>query len=639
MDIVDEKIKNLVGMIKYNAKIYYEGHPEISDKQFDDLLGQLRFLDPSNEVLTTVGWGYSPSDTSDPTLSVIPHKYDLAKFEGKIYDPDLIKIPYDKRVVTPKYDGGSVILYYTDGILTNAVSRGNGKEGFDITANFSRIVPVVLEDRSFTGMIRGEGIMYTDTFEKKYSSTYKNARNLSTGWEAKSGISDNQIKDMSFLAYTVRGKSTDYSEYLTHKHGVLDWLKLNKFDQAKELEVNDWSIEALKKIIVNYRKLIGIDGIVITSENYDKMDDGTYVPNREVAYKVRADKTQVKVNSIKWDLTRTSKLVPVVHFNPIELSGATVSRATGFNASFIKKNKIGKDSIISVQRSGEVIPNIVETIVPSKEVTLPTKCPSCGEPLVQIGTDLWCKNNECPSYLKTSVSYYIEVVGNIKGLGGSVISSFIDYFSIDSVKSLYKFDWSRTTELTKLDGIGSHSLDLLEKLHKVLSGKVLYNTFLRGLNIKGLSGKSAEKLEGLYSITDRESQVSFINNSKVNKTVKSSLLEDAGLDLINEVSPLVDLYLDQSEKLDDSDYVGVSLTGKLSVSRKEFLSYLETKGFKEVNISKASILITDNPDKSSSKNKIASSKGIPKVSEESLRDYTTSGKTLKDYNGDVVSFE
>ena len=142
-------VKYLENLIKKNAYQYYMGHPLITDDEFDELTFKLKDLDPDNPLFKSVGWGF---DVNNETNS-LPHMFNLAKFEGKIYDPNDINVPMNDRVVTPKYDGGSIAVYYSNGSLLHAISRGNGTSGIDVTKNFKKIVPNELVDRSFTGMV------------------------------------------------------------------------------------------------------------------------------------------------------------------------------------------------------------------------------------------------------------------------------------------------------------------------------------------------------------------------------------------------------------------------------------------------------------------------------------------------------
>lgn len=619
MESISE-VANLETLIKYNAKVYYEGHPTISDDHFDYLIEKLRGLDPENKLLTTTGWGYVPED-SNPSLKTVKHTYDLAKFEGKIYDPDLIKIPFTKRVATPKYDGGSIILYYVDGILTNAVTRGDGKQGFDVTANFGRIVPTVLNDKSFSGMVRGEGIMKTNVFESKYHPKgYESARNLSIGWARKAGVSEEEIKDLSFVAYTVRGRC---KEPLDTKFKVLDWLKDNNFETAERLRISDWSKEALVKIVKKYRHIYGIDGIVVTSIDYDEQADGTYVPKKEVAYKIRAATREVTVGKITWDVTRTCKVVPVVWFNKVKLAGANITKATGFNAEFISRNKIAPGARIVIQRSGEVIPNIIDVKKPVEPV-LPTTCPICNHKLERIGTDLWCINNTCPAHISNTLHHFIKTMAPVKGLGDTLIDQFIKYFVINDIKDIYSIDESQLELLTTNNGVGSQSVNLLKQMLKKLKLFPLeFKTLLVSLNIKGLSTKAAEKLQDLYKVPHID-QEDYIVNSGVNKTVKNSLFTNNGLKLINEVLEFVEVTSSDKSSIEVPTKLKVAITGKLSLSRKKLVKLLENAGVKEVSINKADFLLTNTPDSTSNKNKVANKLGLDKVTEESLQRYLSS---------------
>lgn len=626
-------------LIIENSNKYYEGSPEISDTVFDALLERLRVLDPDNHLLTDTGHGYD-IDTDSSLLEKRNHWQDVRKFESKIRDVTKIGINPKDAVVTPKLDGGSAECYYTNGVLDYVLSRGDGVTGFDITNNLVHCIPSSI-DSGFTGMVRGEVIIPTYDFkhELEYKG-YKSARNASVGLSQKLKLSDTERYCLHFVAYTVMGHST--YEDISTKFNCLSWLVDNDFEVVDLLSypTDSWDPDDIRELIKSYDRYL-IDGLVITTKSLHDTDKG-YVPDREIAYKIESELATTQIRSIDWQLTRTKKLTPVVNVDPVELSGATIKRATAYNFDFVQNMGLRVGALVSIQRSGEVIPKIEELIEPGDgdELPYPTVCPECGHKLVKNGTDLWCPNPECGT--RSTVSQYINTVASVKGLGGSFINSFMEKFDINTIEDLYdKIKDINDDSILSIDNTGTGTLAKYYEMVDKLLGKIPFNTFLVGLNIKGLSWKAAEKINNLI-VKESNSIEGFnlfriIDESGVNSMVRDSLYK-GGYALIDKLLSRSDInvILVNPDNDDKVDKIPVSFTGKLSVTRKEFESYMKDKGLDQVDIKKAKFLITNTPGSSSSKNKKANELGIPKVTEDSVRNWLDNDSELLDYEGNKV---
>lgn len=605
-----DSIKTLEIKIKKYATSYYEGNPEISDSEFDSLVDELRKKDPNNKLLTTIGWGY---ELSDPLTTQEEHSYEIGKFEDKIKKVSELGLKNDEGVISVKIDGGSILCYYEKGILVRALTRGNGIIGYSVTKKMKKIAPSNLVDKTFTGLVRGEIAMKTKVFNSKYSDDYSSARNLAVGMIKRDKLTLEELRDLSFVAYTVRGTT---SQKLDSKTKVFEWLKKNKFEVVDTFNTNNWSDDAFRTLIKSYDKY-PIDGLVITSHKYKELDDGTFIPEREVAYKTNADTAEVEVTDITWNLTRTGKLFPTVWFTPVRLSGATVQKATAFNAKFVEEEGLGIGSKILIQRSGEIIPDVMEVLI-RKKYKFPDICPKCGNPLSKKGVHLVCESPDCKGYAYNSLEHWIQTITELKGLGSSTIEDFTNNLAIDSIDTFYK----KLELIPNLFSKTSATRNLMNRMIKLLHSPISFSKFLNACNIAMIGRVASDELSEykeliLYDKIDND-WIEKINSMKgCNITAKKNLIDK--IDTIRRYSKYVTFESDNSKG--NSEKGVVAITGALSVPRNDFVKEITQAGWKfATSISnKVNYLVTDNPNSGSSKNKKAQLLGVKVISEKEFR--------------------
>ena len=605
---------DLASKIRYYAEKYYEGNPEISDFAFDKLVEQLEAEDPKNPILSEVGWGYTVNCDPDKELA---HRFPVAKFEDKVKSASSIPGNPDISVVTPKLDGGSICCYYINGKLDYAITRGNGITGFDVTDKLKYLVPVDLIDSTFTGLVRGEITMTNETFRNKYSDRYTSNRNLCVGNMRRKSISVPEIKDMDFVAYTVRGTSSYFD--LNDKSLVLKWIDDNNFVCVDSLDYShdNWDDDYLRDLIKSYIKY-PVDGVVITSDKYQDIV-GTEVPCYEVAYKTEAEGALVKVTDIHWQFSSTGRLNPVVEFKPVLLSGAWVHRATAFNHMYINNTGLGVGSEIIVNRSGEVIPDIQDVITKGDSM-IPKVCPKCGGPLEVSGAYLICNNPDCSGKLYNDLVSWVNHIAPVKGIGWTIINGIFEDLGISSVDDLYE-----KIDLINRDlPLGPATLDKVMTMKAKLTMPVDIATFIMSCNIKGCGWTQAIKLGEHYNLllvdpynnANWESQINGL--SRVNRTVKANLIKS--IDKIRRYAEYISVTpIEEDTKDENEEQVIIAVTGKLSVTRSKFFEEVSEYGYKEGTINKAKYLVTDNPNSGSSKNKKARDLGIEVISENDFR--------------------
>lgn len=614
-------INKLVNKIKHYAQCYYEGHPEISDDEFDYRVQQLKECDPNNEILKTPGWGYTPSEGKKKVAHIyggMDSIYRKPRHISGIPDNFINKIR-----ITPKYDGISGAAYYKNGKFYLGLTRGDGSVGVDCTDKLATILDKAsLEIFDFTGAIRGEFVITNENWElyKKSNPNAKSPRNVVAGIINRNFI-DNDIKYVSFIVYKVianevleghSASSPDVSRFLDCH------FKESSFHT--EMYRSNITQEVLNNIFEKCRNKYPCDGLVLTN-NYVKIEDGKFIYD-EVAYKFNSDVESTKVLTIDWNRTRTGKMIPTIVFSPIDLDGATVRRCSGFNAKFILDNKIGIGSEITIMRSGNVIPDIQEVLVPTDKPLIPEICPCCEKQLEWNGVDLRCNNPSCSGSDEADLYTWITTIAPIHGLGRSMIKSFLNEAQIECIDDLYK------KNLT-LDTSSATAVKLLKMWRKLHEEPIVAEAAFVALNIPRLGWKSASKLgdsdvaKSIMEDLKNSNEFSIQTQEKISKCVGSATLES----MKNNFDKFKNLKFIADRIIINDNYVGnnenvlnkgeVVITGKLSCKRSEFMEIIHNAGYAvAAGVTKnVSYLITNTPNSGSSKNRKADELGIRKITE------------------------
>lgn len=374
--------KELERRIKENAQKYYQdGSQELSDEEFDNLVDELKAKDPNSEVLK-VGWGYDPNNDTTPG-SKVKHRYGVVGSLTKVHNWNELdkNLSYNLVIASLKLDGISVVLYYENGVMTQAVTRGNGYIGVDITEKCNYILTKRygrrhVIDKKFTGAIRGEILMSYSSFEK-YSETHteaKNPRNTTAGIINSKDVEPEDLLFLDIYVYKIVGRemfmdrTSSYSDANTTYIDVLSFLSKN-FERVvpytsvilEELTIDD----CMKSLKDEWYGTVPADGIVIANNRLIEIPielSKVAIEYSSQAYKFEAETKLAKVEEVEWSMSKTGYMIPRVRIEPTQLSGTTVRYASGFNAAFIKDNNIGPGAIIKVEKANEIIPNIVAVL-------------------------------------------------------------------------------------------------------------------------------------------------------------------------------------------------------------------------------------------------------------------------------------
>ncbi len=516
-----------------SQKYYTDGTSSYTDEEFDRMTKELRKEDPDSPILKQTGWGYDVNKDSTPGEK-IPHKYGLAGSLDKAYSWEEIQKSLKRKdvQVSLKLDGLSVVLYYEYGRLARALTRGNGEVGIDITDKIRYILPEEIDDKLFTGAVRGEILMDGESWKeyKKRHPEAKNSRNSAAGIINSKDVSED-IYFLSIVVYTIMGHVRGslpiyYITYMNH------WLEKNfkKVVPSKMIyDIDRQNISDFPELAEDLNKEhdYPIDGLVIKNMKLQYDSDTYEVKYDAQAFKFSSEVAESPVLEVEWNMTKTNYLMPRVRIAPVELSGTIVQYCTGYNAKFIKDNEIGVDSIVEVEKHGEIIPNINKVIKSSKSI-LPKICPVCHQELVWDGVHLKCNNEFCGNAARQDLSVWIENIAPIDGLGDKIKFKFLDMmFSKDlNIETLML---NNSMEYIQDHASGHKKLiyDMLDMLYN--RKDIPMSDALKALNIPRLGDKTCDRLSkypdiidevlALSNASDRDDRYIYMISSKLSSVI------------------------------------------------------------------------------------------------------------------------
>lgn len=624
---------NLEKEIQNQAQKYYtDGSNTVSDFEFDRMVEQLKEENPDSEVLK-VGWGYDVNEDTTPGQKV-KHKYGLVGSLDKIHSYDELSDDFKSAPIlytSLKLDGLSVVLYYKNGKLYDAITRGDGTTGVSIFDKISYINKKYLEIGNhvhFTGAIRGEILMTYNNF-KKFKSVNpeaKNPRNATAGLITRKDNYDD-LKYLSIIVYNIVGCENPMYN-LRHFRDIITYLESwfgsenvvpHSYIDVDDSESFDYYMEKYNRIWYgNYPA----DGIVINLY-IDYNVSTKYISYGSIAYKYPSEIKVSRVTGITWEMSKTHYAIPVVNIEPVELAGTTVENASGHNAQNIKDNLIGPGAIIEITKANEIIPHIEKVLTPQLSSGMITSCPDCGHELVWNGVHLECINDNCPNAIWQDTLQWINTIAPLDNFGDLLrkkyLEKYLDDLSVESIMSgeILKYI-DLPTELKQ------------DELFYTFIKKLYYDTFylesaIAALNIPRFGDITCRKLAQFPDVVDRIIDCAVSGRDTVELLDLNGYIGDANADSIrNNIWKFTRLNLikDRIKLVDKVETRGkVAITGKLSVRRSDFENELRKFGYEPVtSVNKETLfLITDNPNSASSKNKQADKFGIVKITEGEFR--------------------
>ncbi|MGN0728454.1 NAD-dependent DNA ligase LigA [Treponema sp.] len=623
-----ERIAELEKLIQRYQASYYNGEAEISDAEFDRLWDELKSLDSSNPILHKVG-----ADSGN--FQKAPHVMPMGSQEKAATPEEFLewakKHNYSEYLVEYKLDGASLELQYADGILLRAVTRGDGSVGDVITENAQKMQGVVrtLKEK-FTGGIRGEVIM-THYVHKKFFSDKANCRNAANGlMKRKDGAGS---ENLSLIAYDVW--ASEGKQPFADEQGKLDFLARNGFSVVPmQIFKTPQEVIDYRASVMNLRRELDydIDGLVVKERAVNHEDALRDRPDRQIAFKFSLEEAVSVVRSIEWNESGAT-YTPVAVFDPVDLNGTTVKRASLVNPNLIRSLDVRIGSRVVVVKRGEIIPKIVGVLAGGEDlspVQFPEVCSCCGTALIDEGTRLFCPNKSCEKRILHRLLKWVSVV-DIRDLGETLVTSLFTSRKVRSISDLYSLSAADLVPYF----LNSESMEKEKKslgAEKVFSSiqsrrKITLSKFIAGFDIEGIGETVVETLiqggfNTLQKILDaREEEIAavyrfaeilartFVAGIRENRAEMESLVS-SGIISVVEGGP-------------EGILAGKSFcfTGELSTMKRQDAQELVKKNGGTVKSSVVrglSFLVTNDTASGSSKNKKAAELGIPVIDEKAF---------------------
>lgn len=645
-----EKIKKLVERLNYHCDLYYNKQsPEISDYEYDCMFDELSRLEKETGIIMS----NSPTQTVGhdvcSKLEKVTHSHPMLSLDKTKNINDLKRFIGDKMCcLMCKMDGLTILLTYEDGNLVQAETRGNGEVGEIVTHNAAVFenIPVHIDYPGHLE-IEGEAIITYDDFKKindKISDEdkkYKNPRNLVSGSVRQL---DNEIasqRHIKFVAWKIP-KGMDNIKFMYER---LNFAYNLGFDVVPTIGVGvrNTTIEDNIRELKDRASKLGypIDGMVVT---YDDIKYGESLgmtghhPKHSLAFKFYDEEVETVLRDIEWGMGKTGQLTPVAVFDPVEIDGTIVERASLHNISIMEDLELSYGDTITVYKANMIIPQVKDNLDRSFSniCTPPWKCPICCHDTKIVKENdtevLICTNDHCKGKLLGIISHAVSKNAlNIDGLSEATIKKFIDLGWIGSIKDIYHLS-EHKYDIVQLNGFGGTSVKkLLESIEN--SRNTTLDRFIYSLSIP-LIGRSASKTISKYFNGDVNK---FIEAWKCGYGFSWNKLDDFGASMHNSMAKFyLDNYSDINlllneftfEEASDSN-ISDKLKGKIFVitgslnqfsNRDEVKNKIESLGGKvSGSISaKTSYLVNNDINSTSSKNKKAKQLNIPIITESEL---------------------
>ncbi len=657
---------------KHNYLYYVKNEPELSDYEYDQLYKKLEKLESEYPEFIVP---YSPTQRvgSDLTKEFKPvtHKVPMLSLSNTYNHEELLA--FDKRVrealetenveyVTElKIDGLSVELFYKDGLLETASTRGDGITGEEITANVKTIrsVPLKIDFKKIPEYdlseiyVRGEVFMSKKDFERinkeraeRGEKLFANPRNSAAGTLK---LQDPRIvaeRNLDiFVYYLLSEKETFSTQYENLQ--ILEKLGFKVNPHYKLCNGISEVLEYCKYWEERRNSLdYEIDGVVIKVNSINmqkKLGEVAKSPRWAVSFKFKAVQAETKIEKIVWQVGRTGVVTPVAELKPVFLMGSTISRATLHNYDEIKRKDIREKDFVLIEKGGDVIPKVVKVLTekrsPDSKPTLPPElCPVCSSPLYfpEDEVAIYCENPECPAQIKGSIEHFASRSAmDIEGLGEAIVSLFVDKGYLKNYADIYELK-NHSLELEMLEGFGAKSvynlLEAIEKSKEKPFEKVLYALGIRyvGEGTAKLLAKALGDIDSLIKASEEDLQNVPNVGPNIAQSVKRFFANEKNLAIVNRLRTYGLKFKAETNEETPNIFEGKTfvLTGTLpTLTRDEAKELIEKFGGKtSSSVSKKTDFVLAG-EKAGSKLEKAQKLGVKIINEEEFRRMIESGKT------------
>lgn len=638
-----DRIKELVDTLNKAAKVYYSGTDEImSNLEYDRLYDELKTLEDETGIVLA---GSPTHKVGYETLSELPkeeHERPMLSLDKTKSVEELAAFAgMHKSLLSWKLDGLTVVVTYRDGELYKAVTRGNGYVGEVITPN-ARVFVNLPAKIPYKGelVIRGEAIITYSDFERinrsieEDENKYKNPRNLCSGSVRQLNNRITAERNVRLIAFAlIRADGVDFGN---SRQKQFEWLKGQGFEVVEYKIVDETSVadavEYFSKAITDND--FPSDGLVLLYDDIaygESLGTTAKFPRNAIAFKWADEMAITRLKCVEWSASRTGLINPVAVFEPVELEGTTVSRASVHNVSIVRELKLGYNDEIKVYKANMIIPQIAENITGSATIEIPKVCPVCGGPTgIKKANDtesLYCLNPDCQAkHIKRFEHFVSRNALNIDGISSQTLEKFIDRGFIKNYTDLYHLN-NYEDEIVGMDGFGRKSYDNIiesvEKSRTVTLDHVIYALGIGGIglaNARLVSRHCNEDPETVADITIEELMSIDGIGDVLAQSFREYFDDVNNRRLYNEL--LAELKLQKEVRDTSSPVAGKTfvITGSVNhfTNRDELKAFIETLGGKTTGSvsAKTDYLINNDVTSNSSKNKKARELGIPVISEE-----------------------
>ncbi len=640
------RMKELIDILNRASAVYYQGKDEImSNFEYDKLYDELVSLEKESGLVLA---GSPTQKVGYEILSELPkqtHPSPMLSLDKTKQVNELESWLGDKEgLLSWKMDGLTVVLTYENGQLLNAVTRGNGVVGEVITNNAKvfKKLPISIPFKGHM-VLRGEAVITYSEFEKINASLseeeqYKNPRNLCSGSVRQLNNEITAKRNVELYAFTlVEAEGVDFENSQKNK---MEFMRKQGFQVVEYKLVTRENIAETVEWFSDKVKTNDFpsDGLVLL---YDDIEYGNSLgstakfPRNAIAFKWADEVAKTKLLEMEWSASRTGLINPVAIFEPVELEGTTVSRASVHNISIVRELKLGIGDEIEVYKANMIIPQIAKNLTESDSLEIPDKCPVCGEKTVIHKENdvevLFCENPDCLAKKIKSISLFVSRDAmNIDGMSEATIEKFIARGFLHELADLFKLERYKD-EIISMEGFGEKSY---EKLIKAADAAKVTTTakFIYSLGISGIGLSNAKMIcKALDNDFDKIRKVSreeLIEIDGVGEVLADSFVrffeKENNNHVVDDLLKIIKIEDSESSVQNDMEGMNFVITGSVNhfSNRGAVKELVESRGGKVTGsvTSKTKYLINNDSTSNSSKNKKAKELGVQIITEDEFID-------------------
>ena len=640
------RMKELIDILNKAASVYYQGKDEImSNFEYDRMYDELSALEKESGLVLA---GSPTQKVGYEVLSELPKQTHpspmLSLDKTKQVDELSSWLGGKEGLLSWKMDGLTVVLTYENGKLLNAVTRGNGVVGEVITNN-AKVFKNLPVNIPFKGrmVLRGEAIITYSEFKKinallSEEEQYKNQRNLRSGSVRQLNNEITAKRNVELYAFTlVEAEGVDFKNSQQNK---MEFMKEQGFQTveykvvtAKNIyETVEWFSEKVKT------NDFPSDGLVLLYDDIsygESLGSTAKFPRNAIAFKWADETAKTKLTEVEWSASRTGLINPVAIFEPVELEGTTVSRASVHKISIVKELKLGIGDTIEVYKANMIIPQIAQNLTKSGSLEIPDKCPVCGEKTsIHKENDvevLFCENPDCLAKKIKSISLFVSRDAmNIDGMSEATIEKFISKGFLHELADLFKLNRYKD-EIISMDGFGEKSYEKLVKAAETAkittTAKFIYSLGIANIGLSNAKmvckafSNDFEKIR--HASIDELVEIDGVGEIIAESFVKFFANENNN-HMVDDLLDIVTLEDEENDNANDMDGMNFVITGSVNhfSNRSEVKELIEGRGGKVTGsvTSKTKYLINNDSTSNSSKNKKAKELGVQIITEDEFID-------------------